>query len=127
MKTRRANTILYCSNWGETVTFYRDVLDLTVELDRGWFVEFRLGENSFVSIADAERATVPSAGGAGVTLSWRVEDVADDRARLIERGVECTPITTRWGCDSTLFIDPAGNRIELWQQPADAPHTFSRP
>lgn len=114
MKVERANTILYCSNWSATVAFYRDVLGFPVSADRGWFVEFQLAADAFVSVADASRATIASANGAGITLTWQVADVEAARDTLVERGVDCSPIAQRWGCDSTFFTDPEGNRVELW-------------
>lgn len=118
MRVQRANTILYCSNWSSTVEFYRDVVGLRLSLDRGWFVEFELGPASFISVADADRATVPAGHGAGITLSWRVDDVAATRSRLAERGVDCSPVERRWGSDSSFFADPEGNRIEVWAPPS---------
>lgn len=118
MQVRRTNTILYCSRWEQTLGFYRDVLEFQVALDRGWFVEFRIGPDSFVSIADAAHATVPAGNGAGLTLSWQVDDVGTARTALVDRLVDCSPITARWGSDSTFLHDPEGNRIELWT-PAD--------
>lgn len=114
MKVERTNTILYCSRWSATVDFYRDVIGLEVVSERHWFVEFRIGPRSFVSVADAAHATIASAHGAGVTLSWQVDDVDLERARLTSHGVRCSPVTRRWGGDCTFLTDPEGTRIELW-------------
>lgn len=66
-----SNTILYCRRWAETVDFYRRVLGLPVNVEKDWFVEFRLPDTSFVSVADASRASIDSAAGAGITLTLR--------------------------------------------------------
>lgn len=110
----RSNTILYCRLWGDTVDFYRRVLGLAVSFENDWFVEFALGGNSFVSVADAARATIPSSGGAGITLSWQVADVAAARVALAERGVAVPEIVNRWEAATLFVTDPEGNRIELW-------------
>ena len=51
----RANTILYCRRWEATVAFYRDPLRLPVTHHTDWFVEFRLTDGAYLSVADASR------------------------------------------------------------------------
>lgn len=113
---QRTNTILYCQKWFETVAFYRETLALPVEFSNDWFVELKLGDAAFLSIADQARATVKTALGAGITLAWQVDNVDKWRTILIEKGVDCTPLKTRWGAIVTYFYDPEGHRIELWQR-----------
>jgi catechol 2,3-dioxygenase-like lactoylglutathione lyase family enzyme len=110
----RTNTILYCERWEATVRFYRDMINLPVLTEKGWFVEFQLTQNACLSVAASEHASIASAGGAGVTLSWRVEDVDAVRDRLIADGIGVTPVRTIWGAKSCFIFDPEGNRIELW-------------
>jgi catechol 2,3-dioxygenase-like lactoylglutathione lyase family enzyme len=110
----RSNTILYCDRWEETVSFYRDVVKLPVLTGKSWFVEFQLTPGACLSVAAAAHASIASAGGAGVTLSWRVENVDAVRNRLMAGGVEVTPLRTIWGARSCFLFDPEGNRIELW-------------
>lgn len=113
----RANTILYCERWPATVAFYRDVIGLDTEFENDWFVEFRLGDGSYLSVADAARATIEPSGGHGITLAWRTPALAEARARLIANGVDATPITRRWDADVVYCHDPDGHRIELWSAP----------
>lgn len=115
LEIKQTNTILYCEKWQETVAFYRDTLKLPVATERTWFVEFRLAANSFVSIANAQRATVASANGDGVTLTWQIQNVAATHQALAAAGVALTPLQTRWGALVTYLYDPEGNRIELWE------------
>ena len=110
----RANTVLYCERWRETVEFYRSVLGLAVEFDNDWFVEFRLTASSFLSIADAARATIGAVGGQGVTLTWMVPDPAATRILLEGRGIDVTPIERRWEANVFYCHDPEGHRIEFW-------------
>jgi len=110
----RANTVLYCERWRETVEFYRSVLGLAVEFDNDWFVEFRLTGSSFLSIADAARATIGAVGGQGVTLTWMVPDPAATRTLLEDRGIDVTPIERRWEANVFYCHDPEGHRIEFW-------------
>lgn len=117
MRINRANTILYCDRWEETVHFYRDVLKLRLLMDREWLVEFQLSGSACLSVADAAYASIPSAGGAGITLSWRVEDTGAVHDRLALDGVDVTPIKVTWGARTCFVFDPEGNRIELWSLP----------
>ncbi len=112
---QRANTILYCQKWAETVAFYRDTLALSVAFENEWFVEFELGQAGFLSIANEERATIKTANGLGLTLAWQVANVNKWRTKLVRKGINCTPTKTKWGAQATYFYDPEGHRIELWQ------------
>jgi catechol 2,3-dioxygenase-like lactoylglutathione lyase family enzyme len=119
IRTLRANTILYCDRWQESVAFYRDVLGLDIAFANHWFVEFVLGRDHFLSVADASRSTIESCGGAGITLSWQVADVVETRAQLSEGGLSVGEIGRRWGAGVLDLFDPEGHRIELWSQPID--------
>jgi catechol 2,3-dioxygenase-like lactoylglutathione lyase family enzyme len=106
--------VLYCERWDETVAFYQSGLGLTVAFRNDWFVEFQLTTSSYLSIADAARATVDSVEGRGVTLTWRVPDLGEARSLLAASGVATTDTRRRWGADVFYCHDPEGHRIELW-------------
>ena len=114
MNIKRSNTILYCAAWGATVAFYRDQIGLPITHANDWFVEFQLGAESFLSVADQARATISSSQGAGITLSWQVDDIETANQELQAAGIESAPIKTRWGAQVLYFHDPEGHRIELW-------------
>ncbi len=110
----RSNIILYCRHWAETVSFYRDILKLDTASKKDWFVEFRLTENAFLSVADQKRSTVDSSNGKGLTVSLQIDDVRSARYRLEDLGIETSPVEWRWGAWAIFLYDPEGNRIELW-------------
>lgn len=111
-----ANTILYCSRWDETVRFYRDRLNLPITFSSDWFVEFSMNDMSRLSIADERRASVKSAHGKGITLSWRVDEIDHVWAKLRRNGLKTTEIRTHpWGARHFFIFDPEDNRIEYWQ------------
>ncbi|MEZ4866977.1 MAG: hypothetical protein R3C14_36985 [Caldilineaceae bacterium] len=110
----RTNTILYCAQWAATVTFYRDQLALPVTHATDWFVEFHLGAESYLSVADSGRATIRNVQGQGITLSWQVTDLATIQRQLDALGITTTPIKRKWGADVLYLHDPEGHRIELW-------------
>lgn len=122
----RMNTILYCRHWKAAVGFYRDLLGLPVHLETGWFMEFGVAGAAFLSIADEGRASVKSAGGRGITLSFQVADVEAWRSRLEMRGVGVGPIRRHWGALACFFQDPEGHRIEIWQ-PEPSPSNAVEP
>jgi catechol 2,3-dioxygenase-like lactoylglutathione lyase family enzyme len=111
---KRINTILYCRNWDDTVKFYRDVLELNVNLETEWLVEFQLIDNSFLSIANAAFTSIQSSKGSGITLSFQVENIDLAHRRLREIGIETGPIKVIWGSRAFYILDPEGHRIELW-------------
>jgi catechol 2,3-dioxygenase-like lactoylglutathione lyase family enzyme len=109
-----ANMILYCSQWQETVRFYRDLLGLPVRCARDWFVEFQVMEGSFLSIADAARTTIVSSRGNGITLSLKVTDLDQAHRNLTTAGIAAGPIRNKWGARVFYFHDPEGHRLEAW-------------
>ncbi len=113
-KIKRSNTILYCQNWDAMVRFYRDVLNLVIHHQTDWFVEFQIVGNSYLSIANATNASIQSADGNGITLSWQVEDVESAYNMLNEFGVKTSQIKSIWGAKAFYFFDPEGHRVELW-------------
>ncbi|RJQ65905.1 MAG: VOC family protein [Desulfobacteraceae bacterium] len=111
---RATNTILYCRNWQATVRFYREVLGLAVHHALDWFVEFQVTPDSFISVADAARATIAGAQGQGLTLAWQVDELDALHRHLMEAGVAVGPIHSRWGARVFYFHDPEGHRLEAW-------------
>jgi len=115
-----ANTIIYCSQWEETVLFYRDQLKLSVSFSTDWFVEFSLNAMSRLSIADEKHASIKTSQGKGITLSWEVDRIERAWAEVQKSGLEPTPIRNHpWGARFFFLFDPEGHRIEFWQSSAD--------
>lgn len=117
---KRANTILYCSQWPATVAFYRNLLGLPVSFENDWFVEFQLNDGAYLSIADASRASIATAAGQGITLAWQVRDLAHVHAYQAAAGAPVTPIRRRWGAWVFYCHDPEGHRLEFWSDTAPA-------
>jgi len=115
MKSLRTNTILYCQQWRETVSFYRDTFDFPITYQNDWFVEFQLTSDSYLSIADESRASIQSVSGQGVTLSWQIPEVSEMHTTLVNRNIAVSTIYEKWGAYLFYLHDPEGHRIELWQ------------
>lgn len=114
MKVTRTNTILYCRNWTETVAFYESTLGLTPTVQKEWFLEFRVSKEAYLSVADERRTSVKSGGGAGVTVSFRVEDATALREELLAAGASPGEMRQVWGSEAFFVRDPEGNRLEFW-------------
>jgi len=109
------NSILYCTNWQETVEFYQTKLGLPVTFSSDWFVEFQLTGSSRLSVADERRASIKSGGGAGITLTFQVENIEESWRYLQSRDVTVGPIKRhKWGAHVFYFFDPEGHRLEFW-------------
>ena len=112
---QRSNTILYCRHWQQTVAFYREGFGLRPTFDTDWFVELQVAPASFLSLADEARASIASAEGKGITLSWQVNDLRSTHETLRRAGLEPGPIRAHsWGAWICHLWDPEGHRIELW-------------
>ena len=109
------NTILYCQRWAETVAFYRQVLALPIMVETHWFVEFILTDMARLSIADERRATVKSSGGAGITLTFQVDDIVAAWQRVADGGGAPGPVRRHaWGAQVFYLHDPESHRLEFW-------------
>lgn len=114
MKIGVVNTILYCRKWQETVSFYRESLELEITFSNEWFVEFKLSDTSRLSIADEGRASIDSSGGKGITISIEVDDIENTHSDLMNRRLKPTAIKDQWQGKVTYVHDPECNRLEFW-------------
>ena len=112
---KRTNTILYCERWQETISFYRDKLGFEIAYQCDWLVEFRLTSSSYLSVADQKRATIQSADGKGITLSFEIDNLEKAHSNMTEEGLAPTAIRSQvLGADVFYLFDPEGTRIEYW-------------
>lgn len=116
------NTIIYCRNWGATLAFYRDTLKLPIGFSTPWFVEFHLGDHGRLSIADQRKTTQTSAGGRGITLSFKVTSIERTHDKLCHLDLSPSPVSAHpWNARVCYIRDPEGNRIEFWERLDSAP------
>jgi len=113
---KATNTILYCKKWDELVSFYKTKLNLEVNTSNEWFIEFKVTDHSYLSIADESRASIKSSNGQGVTITFEVEDIEATHIFLEVAG--CNPSLIKehaWGAKLIHVFDPEGNRLEFWR------------
>lgn len=111
----RTNTILYCQRWAETVTFYQETFQFPVNFKNDWFIEFQIGTHMYLSIANAERATIRHVEGQGITLSWQVDNIEDIYRELQQKDFALGDRQSKWNANLFYLHDPEGHRIELWE------------
>ena len=112
---KTTNTILYCEKWSKTVAFYQNDLGLPITFASDWFVEFQLTETAHISIANEQRATIKSSGGAGITLTLQVESADETWQHLHDKGLTLEPVRDHaWGARVFYLFDPEGHRLEFW-------------
>jgi len=115
LSLKSTNTILYCKKWQETVYFYKHHLGLPITFASDWFVEFGLTDTAHLSVADEQRATIKSNGGAGLTLTLQVKDADEAWYNLHNQGLALEPVRDHaWGARLFYFFDPEGYRLEIW-------------
>ena len=109
------NTILYCRHWHECVQFYEG-LGFARTFSNDWFVEFRLNSGACLSVADQRRASIKSAAGQGITMTFQVSDLDKVWNDLQAQGYAPESIAEhRWDARRFYLFDPEGNRLEFWQ------------
>jgi len=109
----RPNSVIYCRHWPETALFYKTKLCLPVSFENDWFIEFRLTDSAFLSIANAARASIQDVQGQGVTLTWKVPNLEQTKQLLDDQGIATTTIRQKWDAQVSYFYDPEGHRIGL--------------
>jgi hypothetical protein len=116
LKIASSNTILYCIHWDACVHFYQTILGFELSFAKDdWFRELIVNDGARISLANVKHCTIPSGAGAGLTLSWQVEELEPLREHLVAQGVKVSAITsTSWRAPWFYGWDPEGHRIEFW-------------
>ena len=115
MHVKTANTIIYCTQWQETVDFYKNGLGLAITTERDWFIEFRLNDYACLSIANAVRTSRQSCRGQGLIIAMEVADIKSTYRELEKVGLHPEAIRDHaWGARVFYLHDPEGNRLEFW-------------
>ncbi len=120
MNILASNTILYSSHWLAMVEFYQQTMGFTPTFTKDrWFMELRITEGCHLSIADEAHCTIGASGGKGLTLSFKVGDLAATHQHFITCGTSPTAIASHsWRAPYFYVTDPEGNRIEIWSEGA---------
>jgi predicted enzyme related to lactoylglutathione lyase len=99
-------------NMDAAIAFYRDVLGLPFQ-SRDYVARFKVDGVLFELVPAP--ASQPISGPGNARLSLGVTDI-DAAIRYLEsKGVKATPAKQEVGGKLSLFHDPEGNEICLWQ------------
>lgn len=114
--------ILYVSDFDQAYTFYKDVLQLSVKMQQGTYVEFDTGQTTFaINTRDSVREEIglivphETEKTATFEVAFTVEDVAQTTDILRAKGVQIVkePVTKPWGQTVAYIVDPDGHYIEI--------------
>ncbi len=95
-----------------SIAFYRDVLGLHLT-SRDYVARFDLDGVLFELVPNPRGNVLPGSGNA--RLSFEVADIRQATGALQGRGVTTTPVKEESGGLLSLFKDPDGNELCLWQ------------
>jgi catechol 2,3-dioxygenase-like lactoylglutathione lyase family enzyme len=102
----------YVRDLDAAVSFYRDVLGLTL-LSRDVVARFDIDGVLFELVPCDDEAQLTGKGNA--RLTFRVEDIERTASELGDRGVEVGEIQRTQNGWLASFRDPDGNELDLWQ------------
>jgi predicted enzyme related to lactoylglutathione lyase len=99
-------------NMEKAIAFYRDVLGFTLK-SRDYVARFEVDGVLFELVPAPEGQSVSGPGNARLSLSVKNMQSAIDY--LASKGVNATPAKQEVGGSLSLFHDPDGNELCLWQ------------
>ncbi len=99
-------------NMGKAIAFYRDVLGFPL-MSRDYVARFDADGVLFELVPAHESDTIAGPGNARLSLG--VKDIQAAIDYLASKGVKATPAKQEMGGMLSLFHDPDGNELCLWQ------------
>jgi lactoylglutathione lyase len=119
---RRVDYVIqYVDSLERSVTFYRDVIGLSVRIEGDGYVEFQM-ENTKLSLFDRSKLPelIGREGGNPPCgeIGFLIDDVDGEAERLKELGAEILsgPVDRPWRERTLHVADPDGNIIEFAQK-----------
>jgi len=102
----------HVTNMDKAIAFYRDVLGFPLK-SRDYVARFEVDGVLFELVPAHEGETIAGPGNARLSLGVRNIQAATDY--LSSKGVKATPARQEIGGTLSLFHDPDGNELCLWQ------------
>ncbi len=102
----------HVSDMDRAIRFYRDTLGIPL-VSHDYVARFDLNGVLFELVPSPSGEPLDGHGNARLSLS--VGDLREAKRELAARGIETTPIRKEPGGMLSLFHDPDGNEICLWQ------------
>lgn len=104
--------IVFVSDMGKSIAFYRDVLGLPLKFETPYWTEFAT-EGSTLALHLADEGDAGDANAPGTCRTgFSVPDIGAFHERMVEHGVECVePPKESFGAKLSQYKDPDGMRF----------------
>lgn len=115
MKTNELSTCFCTLKVDACRDFYQRYFSAKPVFDCGWYVNMCIGDDGPAIQFMQPQGKMPTFGGTGVMLNFKVDDVDAEYARLMEAGLETAmPLEDHpWGDRGFSVIDPIGNSVYI--------------
>jgi len=123
VKTKELSTCFIVKNVDVCRNFYQNYFAAKAVFDCGWYVDLRIGGDGPSMQFMQPQDDMPTFGGTGIMLNFKVDDVDTEHARLVEAGLQIAmPLEDHpWGDRGFSVIDPIGNSVYIYsdREPSD--------
>lgn len=123
MKTNELSTCFCTDDVDACREFYTRYFSAKAIFDCGWYVNLCIDKNGSTIQFTQPQESMPTFGGAGVVLNFKVDDVDTEYSRLTESGLKIAmPLEDHpWGDRGFSVIDPIGNSVYIYsdREPTD--------
>lgn len=116
MNIKELSTCFYTQYTDICYEFYTKYFAAHVLFNCGWYLNLKLGENGPSIQFMQPQGNMPTFGGAGVMLNFRVDDVDAEHDRLRDAGLKTIlPLEDHpWGDRGFAVADPIGNTLYIY-------------
>ncbi len=123
MKTNELSTCFCTNDVDACREFYKQYFLAETIFDCGWYVNLRIdGDGPTIQFMQPQE-NMPTFGGVGVMLNFKVDDVDIEHTRLTDAGLQIAmPLENHpWGDRGFSVIDPIGNTVYIYsdREPSD--------
>lgn len=123
MKTNELSACFCTNNVDACREFYTEYFSAKAIFDCGWYVNLSIGKDGPTIQFMQPQENMPTFGGAGVMLNFKVNDVDAEYLRLTKAGLQTAmPLEDHpWGDRGFSVIDPIGNSVYIYsdREPSD--------
>lgn len=123
MRTSELSTCFVTHEVDACRQFYQQYFSAKAIFDCGWYVNLRIGGNGPSIQFMQPREHMPTFGGVGVMLNFKVDEVDSEHTRLTKAGLQIVmPLEDHpWGDRGFSVTDPVGNFVYVYsdREPSD--------
>jgi len=123
MKTTELSVCFITKDVNICRNFYQHYFSAKAVFDCGWYIDLRIdGDGPAIQFMQPQ-GDMPTFGGAGIMLNFKVDNVDAEHVRLVEAGLQTVmPLEDHpWGDRGFSVIDPIGNSVYIYsdREPSD--------